>query len=104
MVHGYLPFSGRCSCPDAGLFVRGLGHGSCLRLLQGRDSLGDVLRIILHPADQSGAARVLPRETEEVETRDVGYPATVAKPSTLVKGRQIDPGVVGPIPGRPDDR
>ena len=60
--------------------------------------------IILHPADQGRAARVLPGETEEVETRDVGHPATVSQSPVGVKDRKVDPGVVGPVARRPDDR
>jgi hypothetical protein len=76
VVHGYLPFSGRCSCPDAGLFVR--GRGSRRRLLQGPDPLSEELGVVLHPADQRRSARPLPGETEEAEARDVRHPALVS--------------------------
>ncbi len=47
---------------------------------------------------------MLPRETEEAETRNVRHPATVSQSPVGVKDRKVDPRVVGPVPGRPDDR
>ena len=67
------------------------------------DPLGDVLGVVLDPADQRRAARVLPGEAEEVEAGDIGDAAAVAQAPVLVEDRQLDPGVVGAIARRPDD-
>ena len=47
---------------------------------------------------------MLPREAEKVETRDVGHSTPMTQASVRVEDGQIDPGVVGPVSGRPDDR
>src|SRR5439155_6987679 len=65
-------------------------------------SFRDELGIVLHPADQRGAASVLPGEAQDVEPRDIGDAAAVTQAAVLVEDRQLDPGVVGAVPGRPD--
>ena len=77
--------------------------GLFLRALEG-DSFANELRILLHPADQRRTTRVLPGEAEKVEAWGVGHSATVAQASVLVEDRKVDPGIVGPVPSRPDDR
>src|SRR6185295_4950744 len=75
-----------------------------LRLLEGRDLLGDELSVVLHPSEQCRAASVLPGQTEEVEAGNVGHASAVAQSAGLVDDGKLDPGVVGPVSGRPDDR
>ena len=50
-----------------------------LPVLMGREPPGDELRVVLHPADQRGAAGVLPGEAEKVEAGDVSDTAAVAQ-------------------------
>ncbi len=52
---------------------------------------------------QRRAAGVLPGQAEEVEPGDVGDAAAVAQAPVGVEDRRLDPGVVGPVAGRPDD-
>src|SRR5687767_4440307 len=66
------------------------------------DLLGDELCVVLDPSDERRASGVLPRKAEEVETRKVGHAAPVLDSPGGIDERQIDPGVVGAIPGRPD--
>ena len=73
------------------------------RLPENGDPLCDELGVLLHPADQRRAARVLPGEAEKTEARDVGYSAAMTQASAGVEDRKVDPGVVRPVPGRPDD-
>src|SRR3954467_4438038 len=70
---------------------------------RGFDAAGDELGVALDPAQQRRAARVLPGEAEEVQAGDVGDTAAVAQAAVLVGDVEIDPGVVGPVAGRPDD-
>src|SRR5207249_130574 len=44
----------------------------------GRDLRGNELRIVLDPAEERRAARVLPRQTEEVKTKNVSNSAKMA--------------------------
>ena len=61
----------------------------------------DELRIIPHPSDQCRTARVLPCETKEVEAWDLGNAASVADRAVLLEDRQVDPGVIRAVSGRP---
>ena len=45
------------------------------------DPFCDELGVVLHPADERGAARVLPGEAEEVEAGDVRDSAAVDEPA-----------------------
>ena len=63
---------------------------SCGGLRALGDPLGDERGVVLHPAEQRGAARVLPRKAEEVEAGDVGDAAPMdERPSSSVIGRSI---------------
>src|SRR5215217_8471285 len=73
------------------------------RILERRDLLGDELSIVLDPADQRRAPRVLPGQAKVVEAGRVRHPATVAQAAIGVENGKVDPGVVGPVPRRPDD-
>jgi hypothetical protein len=53
------------------------------------DLCGDELGVVLDPADQRRAARVLPGETEEVEAPDIGNAAAVPQTPTFVEDRQV---------------
>ena len=66
-----------------------------LRFLVFRDPFGDEFGVVLHPADQRRAARVLPGEAEEAEPGQIRDAATVAQPTVRVEDRQLDPRVVG---------
>src|SRR5215213_8480157 len=57
----------------------------------------------LTPSDQRGAAGVLPRQPNEVETRDLGDTAAVAETPVFTQDGKIDPRVVRAVPGRPED-
>ena len=48
------------------------------RRVEGLDLPGDELGVVLDPAEERGAARVLPGEAEEVEARDIGDAPPVA--------------------------
>src|SRR3954453_3668593 len=73
-----------------------------------RSTLGDPLRdelgVVFHPADERGAARVLPGKAEEVEAGNVGDPPAVDQLAVAICDRKVDPGVVEPVTGRPDGR
>src|SRR5215218_10034885 len=45
--------------------------------LGGSNLGGDVLGVVLDPAEEGRPARVLPRKAEEVEARHLGHPSTV---------------------------
>src|SRR5215203_3573834 len=72
----------------------------------GRSALGDPLcdelGVVLHPADEGGAARVLPGKAEEIEAGNVRDPATVDELAAVIRDRKVDPGVVEPVASRPD--
>ena len=55
------------------------------------DQAGDEFRLLLHPAEERGAARVLPGEAEEVEARHIAHSTamTDARPSGSNTGRSI---------------
>ena len=72
ILSGSVPSSG---CPALSRCAARLPR---LRFLILGDPLCDVLGVVLHPADQRRAARVLPGEAEEVEARDIGDAAAVA--------------------------
>src|SRR5215210_1874744 len=76
--------------------------GSDLRRCRGVDLVREELGVVFDPAEERRAARVLPRQTEEVEAGDVGDAAAVAKAAVAIKHRKVDPRVIGPIPRRPD--
>src|SRR5215211_403346 len=71
-------------------------------------ALGDQLRdepgVVLHPAHERGASRVLPGQAEEIEAGDVRYPATVDELAVAVHDRKLDPRVIEPVTRRPDNR
>src|SRR6185503_20084754 len=73
----------------------------CLRALG--DPLRDELGVFLHPADERGAARVLPGQAEEVEAGDVRDAAPVDEFAVGARDGQVDPGVVERVTRRPDD-
>src|SRR6187200_2667659 len=70
-------------------------------------ALGDLLRdelgVFLHPADERGAAGVLPGEAEEVKAGDVRDAAAVDEFAVRARNGQVDPGVVERVTRRPDD-
>src|SRR6516225_9173646 len=68
------------------------------------DLARDELRIVLDPADQRRAARVLPCQPEEVEAGRVGDTSAVTRTSILIENRHVDPRVVRAVAGRPDHR
>src|SRR3954452_15452518 len=68
------------------------------------DPLPDELGVVLHPADERGAARVLPGKAEEIEAGNVGDPPAVDQLAVAICDRKVDPRVVEAVPGRPDDR
>ena len=72
-------------------------------VLKDRDLPGDELGIVLDPADQRRAPGVLPGQTKEVEAGGVGDASTVSEPPVRVEDGEVDPGVIGPVPGCPDD-
>src|SRR5918995_2574277 len=82
------------------LDCRGLCASRSLRACG--DSSGEELGVVLDPADEGRAARVLPRETEEVEARNLGHASSVARLPALIEHRKPDPRVVGAVSGRPD--
>src|SRR6185312_1403098 len=53
------------------------------------DPLRDELCVVLHPADECGAARVLPGKAEEVEARDHGDAAPVREVAVGVRDREV---------------
>jgi len=46
---------------------------------------------------------VLPREAEEVKARHVGHASAVKDAAVRIRDGKLDPGVIRPVPGRPDD-
>ena len=44
-----------------------------------------------HPVEQSGAQGVHPVEADEIEPRQLGHAALIARVAVLVEQRQIDP-------------
>src|SRR6185436_18943851 len=68
------------------------------------DLAGDVLGVVLHPSEQRRAARVLPGQPEEIETGRLRDAAPVHRPPALVEHGDLDPRVVRPEAGGPDDR
>ena len=105
---------GRCCVPRLNPSSRGLGrlHLRLPRLTRVSgdhrstrlDLVCDVARVILDEAEKCRPARVLPGETEEVEAGYVGDTPPVSDLSVGVEDWQLDPGVIGPVAGRPDDR
>src|SRR6185436_11162046 len=75
----------------------------CGRLRALGDLLRDELGVVLHPADQRGAAGVLPGEAEEVEAGDLRDAAAVDELAVGARDGQVDPGLVERVAGRPDD-
>src|SRR4029453_1103700 len=67
------------------------------------DLSGNELGVVLDPADQGGAARVLPCQSKEVEAGYLGYPAAVPEPAVGIEDRKMDPGVVRAVSGCPED-
>ena len=67
------------------------------------DLLGDVLGVVLDPAQQGGAPGVLPGQAEKVEPGRCRYPPLVNEAAVLIKHLGIDPGVVDSEAGGPDD-
>ena len=59
------------------------------------DLRGDVLRVVLHPAQQGGAAGVLPGEPEEIETGHGGNAAAVLDQVAAAVGSVADLGALG---------
>ena len=51
-------------------------------------------------AEPSG---VLPGQTKEVEAGHVGDASAVSEAPVRVENGEVDPGVIGPVPGCPDD-
>ena len=49
---------------------------------QSLDLLGDVLGIVLHPADERRAPCPLPVQPEEVQARKIGQPTSMANPAS----------------------
>src|SRR5918992_2857100 len=66
------------------------------------DSTGKELGIVLDPADEGRAARVLPGKAEEVEAGNVGHTPAVPDAAIGSEDRCRDPGVIGAVAGRPD--
>src|SRR5256885_10334583 len=59
-----------------------------------RDLRGNELGVLLHPPQQGGTTRVLPRQPEEVETGDVCDSAEVPKAAAGIQHGKVDPGMV----------
>src|SRR5581483_6987380 len=74
-----------------------------LNLRERIDLFGDELGVVLDPAKEGGAARVLPGETEEIETRHVGHASTVTDGALRIRVGKLDPGVIQLVSGRPYD-
>ena len=78
--------------------------GSEIRVAARAISRGDVLRVVLHPAQEGGAAGVLPGQAEEVETGHGGDAAAVLDAPVLVEDRRLNEGVIEREAGGPDHR
>src|SRR5579884_3999628 len=74
-----------------------------LNLRERIDLFGDELGVVLDPAKEGRAARVLPGETEEIKTRHVGHASPVIDGAVLIRDGKLDPGAIRLISGRPDD-
>src|ERR1043166_8331042 len=88
--------------PDA--HARVVGSAGGLPLRERVDPLGDELGVVLDPAEEGRAARVLPREAEEVKARYVGHAAPMTNATVRIRNRKLDPGVIRAVPGRPNHR
>src|SRR5690349_11585230 len=76
------------SSPMAHCSFRG---SACLSCLEGGDPISDELGVVFHPSDQGRAARVLPGEAKEIQTRDVGHSTSVLHSPVRVEDGQVDP-------------
>src|SRR5690242_16860133 len=76
-----------------------------LNLRERIDLFGDELGVVLDPAKEGRAARVLPGETEEIETPDIGHasPMTDGARALRIRDGKLDPGVIRPVSSRPND-
>src|SRR3954451_20789686 len=83
--------------------ARAVRFAGGLSLREHIDLFGDELGVILDPAEESRAARVLPGETEEVEPRYVGHASPVTDAAVRICDGKLDPGVIRLVSGRPDD-
>src|SRR5690242_16577057 len=83
--------------------ARGVSFAGGLGLRERIDLFGDELGVVLDPAEECRAARVLPGETDEVETRHVGHAAPVTDGAVRIRDGKLDPGVIRLVSGRPDD-
>src|SRR5689334_23113662 len=83
--------------------ARAVSFAGGLRLRERIDLFGDELGVVLDPAEESRTARVLPGETEEVETRHVAHASTVTDDAVRIRDGKLDPGLIRPESGRPDD-
>src|SRR5690606_19700770 len=81
---------------------RHLGHRT--RDRGGGDPAGEVGGVVVDEAEQRRAAGVLPGQAEEVQAGDVGDATPVDHPAVAYHAGDVDPGVVGAVTGRPDDR
>src|SRR5262245_18730348 len=69
-----------------------------------RDLIGEVFRVVPDAPDEARPAPRQPRQAEEVDAGLAGHAALVPWPAVLVEGIDLQPGEVGGIAGRPDDR
>src|SRR5437764_1420725 len=68
-----------------------------LNLRESTDLFGDELGVVPDPAEERRTARVLPGETEEVETPDIGNASPVTEAAAWICDGKLDPGVIGPV-------
>src|SRR5438067_2540188 len=83
--------------------ARAVRFAGGLNLREHIDLFGDELGVLLDPAKERRTARVLPGETEEVETPDIGHASPVTEAAAWICNGKLDPGVIGLVSGRPDD-
>src|SRR5581483_494873 len=74
-----------------------------LNLRERIDLFGDELGVFLDPAKEGRAARVLPGETEEIETRHVRHASPVTDGTLRIRDGKLEPGAIRLVSGRPND-
>src|SRR5687768_13696211 len=68
----------------------------------GSDTCRDELGIVLHPPEKRRSPSVLPGQTYEEQTGDVGDAASMEDAAILIEHGKVDPAVLGSVARRPD--
>src|SRR5690349_4488664 len=69
-----------------------------------RDVVGDVLRVVPDAPDEARSAPREPRQADEVDAGLARQAAPLPRPAALVERVDLQPAVVDPEAGGPDDR